>query len=90
MLKFGSSEHHKELPHTHNHNNKVEKIITKKKDLKPKYIPMSKMFHNVKKGKDIKIKMKTNDPLETYGKSIYQEKFEQMGLHHHKTMMNRF
>jgi len=82
MLKFGSNVGNVDLPISHNSNNKVEKIFMKKKDTKPKYIPMSKMFHNVKK--DIKIKMKSNDPLETYGKSIYQDKFEELNMRRHK------
>ena len=82
MLKFGSNVGNVELPISHNSNNKVEKIITKKKDTKPKYVPMSKIFVNPKK--DIKIKMKTNDPLETYGKSIYQDKFEELDMKRHK------
>jgi hypothetical protein len=69
--------------HNHNSDNIVEKIMLKKPELKPKYIPMSKIFKNVKK--DIKIKVKANDPLEKYGKTSYDNKFAQIDFSkHHK------
>ena len=65
--------------------NIIEKHILKKKDIKPKTIPMSKIFENVK-GKDMKIKVKADDPLEKFGRDMYDNKFKQIDFaKHHGT-----
>jgi hypothetical protein len=70
-------------PNCHNPDNKIEKIMLKKKDIKPKYVKMSTMFENVKK--DIKIKVKSNDPLEEYSRDYYNKKFNDIGFNKHHT-----